>query len=126
MLLRLRTMALAIGECPFCSQIEVDESYFGPRRVRGKRGRGAGRKTPVFGVLERGGKVYTQIVANCSKATLQAILLGRVTLGSTVHSDGWHGYDGLVDVDFAKHYRIRHDQNHFAHNGVHINSLPPT
>ncbi len=75
----------------------------------------------MFGVLERGGKVYTQIVANCSKATLQAVLLGKVTLGSTVHSDGWHGYDGLVDVGFAKHYCIRHDQNHFAHN-----SLPPT
>ena len=30
-------------------QVEVDESYFGPRRVRGKRGRGAGSKTIVFG-----------------------------------------------------------------------------
>jgi len=44
---------------------EVDESYFGSRRVRGKRGkrgRGAGHKTPVFGLLKRQDKVYTEIV----------------------------------------------------------------
>jgi len=28
---------------------EVDESYFGAKRIRGKRGRGAAGKTPVFG-----------------------------------------------------------------------------
>ena len=37
-------------------EIEVDESYFGGRR-KGKRGRGAGGKTPVFGLLKRGGRV---------------------------------------------------------------------
>ena len=40
-------------------QVEVDESYFGARRVRGKRGRGASGKTIVFGLLKRDGKVYT-------------------------------------------------------------------
>ena len=29
-------------------EIEIDESYFGAKRVRGKRGRGIGKKTPVF------------------------------------------------------------------------------
>ena len=37
----------------FDGEIEVDESYFGGRR-KGKRGRGAGGKTPVFGLLKRG------------------------------------------------------------------------
>ncbi|CAC9541085.1 Mobile element protein, partial [uncultured Gammaproteobacteria bacterium] len=46
-------------------QIEVDESYFGARRVRGKRGRGALGETIVFGLLKRGDKVYTEIVPNC-------------------------------------------------------------
>ena len=44
----------------FDGEIEIDESYFGAKRVRGKRGRGAGGKTPVFGLLKRNGKVYTQ------------------------------------------------------------------
>ena len=50
----------------FNGEIEIDESYFGSKRVRGKRGRGATNKTPVFGMLKRDGKVYTQIVKNCS------------------------------------------------------------
>ena len=56
-LLRLRMAEMAREGCPFRGQVEIDESYFGPARVRGQRGRGAGRKTPVFGILERGGRV---------------------------------------------------------------------
>lgn len=39
----------------FEGEIECDESYFGAKRVRGKRGRGAAGKTPVFGLLKREG-----------------------------------------------------------------------
>ena len=51
-------------------EIEVDESYFGVRRVKGKKGRGAYGKTIVFGIFKRNGKVYTEIVPDPSKATL--------------------------------------------------------
>jgi transposase len=44
-------------------EIELDESFFGGRR-KGKRGCGAGYKTIVFGILERGGKVSVTIVKN--------------------------------------------------------------
>ena len=54
---------------PFSGEVEVDECYFGARRVRGKRGRGASGKTPVFGLLKRAGRVYTEIVPDCLKAT---------------------------------------------------------
>ena len=50
--------------------VELDESYLGPRRVRGKRGRGAGGKTSIFGLFKRGEQVYTEIVPDCSKKTL--------------------------------------------------------
>ena len=55
-------------------EIEIDENYFGAKRVRGKRGRGAGKKTPVFGMLKRNGRVYTQIVKGCSASELLPIL----------------------------------------------------
>lgn len=42
--------------------IEIDESYFGPRRVRGRRGRGAGRKIVVLGLRKRQGSVYATII----------------------------------------------------------------
>ena len=56
-------------------EFEVDESYFGAHRVRGKRGRGAAGKTPVFGLLKRGGKVIVRIVPDCSKESLMPIIL---------------------------------------------------
>ena len=55
LLLRWRIFELCERESWLKGVVEVDESYFGPRRVRGKRGRGAGLKTPVFGIFERGG-----------------------------------------------------------------------
>ena len=62
-------LAIRIGIGEYCEaespidkgEIEGDESYFGPRRVKGLRGRGAARKTPVFRLLKRGSKVYTEV-----------------------------------------------------------------
>jgi len=108
--------------------IELDESYFGPRRLRGrhaklKRGRGT-YKQPVFGVYERGGRVYTEIIPNCSKATLEAIIEHVVNLNSELNSDGWKGYDGLVDVGYDKHYRVNHSQDEFSDfRGHHVNGI---
>ena len=47
-------------QSPFRGEVEIDESYFGARRVKGRRGRGAGGKTIVFGIFKRNGKVYTE------------------------------------------------------------------
>lgn len=109
---------------PFTScKIEVDESYFGARRVRGKRGRGAGNKTIVFGIYKRNGKVYTEIVPNVQKKPLQNIIRGKVSLDSVIHSDGWRGYNGLVDVGYSKHFRINHSDDVFAIGDIHINGI---
>jgi transposase-like protein len=109
---------------PFSGEIEADESYFGSRRVRGKRGRGASGKTIVFGLLKRGDCVYTQIVPNAKKPTLQGIIRGQVDPESVIHTDGWSGYDGLVDVGYAKHYRVNHANDEFSDgNGNHINGI---
>lgn len=110
-------------ESPFSGEIEVDESFFGARRVKGKRGRGAFGKTIVFELLKRNGKVYTKIVPNCSRTTLQAVIRGKVALDSTIHSDGWRGYNGLVDLGYKKHYRVQHGHNEFANNKSHINGI---
>ncbi len=79
-------------ESPFKGEIEVDESYFGGRRIKGLRGRGASGKLPVFGLLKRQGKVYTEVIDDCLKATLQAVIRGKVDIESVIHSDGWKGY----------------------------------
>ncbi|MDH5434633.1 MAG: IS1595 family transposase [Gammaproteobacteria bacterium] len=115
------------GECEKHSdingQIEVDESYFGPKRIRGKRGRGASCKTIVFGLFKRNGWVYTEIVPDVKKRTLQRVIRGKVGLDSIIHSDGWRGYHGLVDVGYARHYRVEHGSNEFANDVSHINGI---
>ena len=107
--------------------IEVDESYFSAKRQRGfhgklKRGRGT-LKQPVFGIFERDGRVYTEIVPDCKKQTLQAVILGKVALESVIYSDSWRGYSGLVDVGYSKHLRVNHGQNEFADGTRHINGI---
>jgi len=120
---RQRIVKLCEEDSPFAGEIEVDESYFGAKRVKGKRGRGARGKTIVFGLLKRDGKVYTEIVPDTQKATLQAIIRGKVSIESVIYSDGWRGYNGLVDVGYDKHFRVNHGENEFANGRNHINGI---
>ena len=104
----------------FDGEIEVDESYFGGTR-KGKRGRGAAGKVPVFGLLKRGGRVYTKIIQNASSDTLLPIIRQKVIPDSIVYSDYWKGYNAL-DVSEFKHYRINHSKL-FADKHNHINGI---
>jgi len=112
---------------PLSGEVELDESYFGARRVRGMRGRGARGKTIVFGLLKRieNGKarVYTQIVPDVSRATLKQIVQSKVDPDSTIYSDGWRSYDGLVDWGYKRHYRVNHGSNEFVSQLNHHNHI---
>lgn len=120
---RDRIVRLTLEEMlPFAGEIEVDESYFGARRVRGKRGRGASGKTPVLGLHKRGSRVYLSVVENCSKQVLMPILRGNILSESDVYTDGWKAYDGLVR-DGYKHHRIYHHENEFARGKNHVNGI---
>ena len=92
----------------FGGEIEVEESYFGGQR-KGNRGRGAAGKIPVFGLLKRGGKVYTKIIPDASAATLLPIIERKVVPDSVVYSDSWNGYNVLDVADFH-HVRINHSE----------------
>jgi len=120
---RERIVKICDEDSPLSGEIEVDESYFGARRVKGKRGRGAYGKTIVFGLLKREGKVYTEIVPDVKAATLQGVIRGRVDIDSVIHSDGWRGYDGLVDIGYDKHFRVHHGKNEFVRGKSHINGI---
>ena len=119
---RLRIIGLVGLNGELDGEVEVDESYFGAKRVRGKRGRGARGKTPVVGLLKRQGQVYTQVVKNCTKEQLMPILRGKILGNTTVYTDGWKSYDGLV-LNGYKHYRIHHSENEFARGKNHVNGI---
>ena len=91
-------------------------------KVRGRRGRGAAGKTPVFGLLRRNGKVLVSLVKNCSKEELMPIIQGRILEGSTIYTDGWKAYDGLI-LNGYEHYRVYHSKNEFARGKSHVNGI---
>jgi transposase len=119
---RLRELICAAidDETPFQGEVEVDESYFGGKR-KGKRGRGAAGKVPVFGILKRGGKVYTKVIPDVRSDTLMNIMQHRIVPDSIVYTDAWRSYNAL-DVSDFRHYRINHSEL-FADRHNHINGI---
>lgn len=104
--------------------IEVDESYFWPKRIRGKRWRWAWWKVKVLWLLKRHGRVYVQIVPDCSARSIIPIIRGKVDREETeINTDGWKSYDGLIDLWYKKHYRVHHSNNEFARGKKHINGI---
>ena len=101
-------------------EIEVDESYFGGRR-KGKRGRGAAGKVPVFGLLKRGGKVHVVVIPNARTDTLFPIIRDKVRPDSIVYTDSFTAYD-VLDVSEFHHVRINHCER-FADEANHINGI---
>ena len=146
---RERMLLVCEAQRPLFGIVEVDERFFGARRVKGRRGRGAYGKTIVFGIFKRQGRVYTEIVPDCSKPTLQGIIRGRVDPRTVINADGWRGYHGLVDlgdghvrvdlgdghvrvdlgdghvrVDLGDgHVRVDHARDEFTRGPVHINGI---
>jgi len=104
-------------------EVEVDESYFEARRIKGKRGRGAFGKTIVFGIGKRNGKVFREIVPDVQRKTPQAIIRGCVSIETVIHSDGWRGYNGLVDIGYPKHFRVNRSADEFANDVSNINGI---
>jgi transposase len=102
--------------------IEIDESYFGPRRQRGKRGRGASHKIVVLGLLKRQGKVFTQIIPNASRKAIMPIVRRTVQSGSDIYTDGWRSYDALAIYGY-NHKKVKHTENEFAVGDKHINGI---
>lgn len=112
---RKKIVRASLHEARFSGEVEIDESYFGARR-------GAAGKTPVCGMLKRGGKVSVTVVENCSRAQLLPVIQGKILEGSTVYSDGWRAYDGLL-LNGYDHYRVFHSENAFARGKNHINGI---
>ena len=119
--LRELIVAKLAEEAPFLDgEIEVDESYFGGIR-KGKRGRGAAGKVPVFGLLKRGGRVHAVMIPDAKLLTLVGIFRQRVQPDSIVYTDCFASYD-VLDVSEFHHHRINHSEK-FADERNHINGI---
>lgn len=119
----MRLRQLIAGKLPsyeLAGEVEADESYFGGVR-KGPRGRGAAGKVAVFGLLKRGGKVYTAVIPNARTETLLPIIRDKVRPDSIVYTDTFKAYNAL-DVAGFRHHRINHAKQ-FADRVNHINGI---
>jgi len=101
-------------------EVEMDEAYFGGKR-KGKRGRGAAHKIPVFGILERKGIVLVEVVRDVSAESLLSLAIKKVRRGSIVYTDRFRGYDALMFCGY-RHLRVDHEKI-FSSGKVYINGL---
>jgi transposase len=119
--MRLRQLiASKLPSFELSGEVEADESYFGGVR-KGRRGRGASGKVAVFGLLKRGGKVYTAIIPNAKTETILPIIEEKVEPDSIVYTDTFRSYNAL-DVSDFRHHRINHSKL-FADKQNHINGI---
>lgn len=104
----------------FNGEIELDESYFGGRR-KGKRGRGAYNKVPVFGILERNGTVLVEVVKNVTAESLLSMTIKTVRRGAIVYTDKFRSYNALMFCGY-RHLTVDHKKR-FSTGKVYINGL---
>jgi len=102
--------------------IEIDESYFGPTRQRGKKGRGAYNKILVLGLRKRNSKVFTEVIPDATKREIMPIILKVVKSGSDIYTDGWRSYDALAVYGY-NHKKVKHEGNEFVTGENHINGI---
>ena len=105
--------------------IEVDESYFGPKRIKGKRGRGAGKKIVVLGILKRHGRIYTTVISSTERQEIMPIIRKVVQAGSDIYTDGWKSYSALAVLGY-NHKKVKHKDNEFVNKRdrkIHINGV---
>ena len=117
MLHRIRTAKANENNQKLSGDVEIDETFVGgkninrhkDKKVEKCQGRSYKDKVPVFGILERGGKVIAKVVPNTQAKTIVPIIKEKVELGSVVYTDGWdysglHGKYVQRSVDHEKHF----------------------
>lgn len=110
------------GQITLQGIVEADESLYGGKAKGGKRGWGAEKKTTVFGIIERGGKVITKTVKGRAKEIILPIIGSSVILGATIFTDEYKGYRDLTVLGYD-HATVNHSKYQWAKGAVCTNSI---
>lgn len=110
------------------SSVEADETYYGAalkNKHRSKLKQGTHKdKQPIFGMVERGGRVVTCVVPNAKETTLLPIIAERVLPASTIFTDCYTPYDNLHKMPQGyNHQRINHGAKVYVMGDIHTQSI---
>lgn len=116
------------GDTELSDTVEIDETFVGgknknrhrDKKVKQCQGRSFKDKVPVFGMLQRGGKVVAKVVANTKAKTLRREILKTIKKGSTIYSDEWN-YGNLTR--WYQHAKVYHCYGVYAIGEVTTNSI---
>ncbi len=97
--------------------VEVDETYIGGKNPAWMRG----KKIPVMGIVERGGRVRAQVIEREDGQMLDMIRK-NVEVGATIMSDALSAYRKTTKLGY-KHEFVNHWKREYARNGVSTNSI---
>lgn len=118
-----------IPEEKLSGTVEADEHFVGgkeknkhkSKKTEGTQGRSTQTKTPVAGLVQRGGDVRAKQVTDTSGSTLRKFVHENVERGSKLHTDEWWGYRGLEKL--FGHSFIKHSENEYVKGDVHTNTM---
>ncbi|WP_162918256.1 IS1595 family transposase [Taklimakanibacter deserti] len=116
-----KLMASADYRGPLSGHVEVDETLIGGKVTGHGSGRHRSRKSALFGMVERGGKLRAGPVPDESSYTLEPIILENVTWGSTISSDAWRGYGNLGRT--YTHGVVEHKHKEYVRGIHHTNTI---
>lgn len=124
MLNLIRNNLMTMDESPLAGKVEVDETYVSGRRRRAPDGRPGPRshKTPVFGMVERQGRVTAVVVPDASSKTLMPHVQRRVLPATMVYTDEWRSCGSLTHHGYG-HRRVRHSAQIYVDGDVHTNTI---
>ncbi len=106
---------------PMSGEVEMDETYIGGKG-RGKRGRGAENKTPVFGMVQRKGTVKALKTRDLKSATVYPLVRAHILPQSMIYTDEFTTYDSLKKQGYH-HKRVQHASKVYVSGNAHTNTI---
>ena len=109
--------------------VEVDETFVEgknknrhhDKNVKNSQGRSFKGKTPILGIMQRGGRLKTLVITSTSRVNIQPVVNQVVKPGSIIITDEWRAYTGLGNN--YDHYIVNHGAGQYVNGDVHTNNI---